>query len=167
MPSIFYDKRCRCKEEKEAKKEEISITKKRKPSKRSEAFPYPKPEEIKFKSFQIKLDSPLSLRAKLILSRFQNKYLYYAIDDILDTFKASPTEREKLLALLYSPVLALHNNFSVNFFDIWIRQVSIEEISKPNRFLNPKSPSLTLSTSISIQFFYKTKAPVKKQKSLW
>jgi hypothetical protein len=72
---------------------------------------------------------------KFILNSFQNKYIYYAIDDILYTLKSNPIERDNLLAILYSPVLSLQNNFSVNFFDIWIREIYIEEISKLINFL--------------------------------
>jgi hypothetical protein len=37
--------------------------------------------------------------AKLILNSFQNKYIYYAIDDILYSFKSNPSERDNLLAI--------------------------------------------------------------------
>jgi hypothetical protein len=63
--------------------------------------------------------------AKFILNSFQNKYLYYAIDDILYSLKSNPIERDNLLGILYSPVLSLQNNFSINFFDIWIREIYI------------------------------------------
>lgn len=162
MNQILYDNRCRC-------KEEISITKKRTSRKQNEgkALAYPTSEEVTSKIFQMKSHQKLSLTAKFLLNSFQNKYLYYAIDDILDTFKVSPVERKTLLAILYSPVLSLHNNCSVNFFDIWIRQVSIQEISKPNKFLTPESQNLTDFTYITIQFFYKTKVAPTKRKSLW
>jgi hypothetical protein len=162
MNRILYENRCRC-------NEEFSITKKRKSPNRSEGKPlqYPKPNEITSKTFQIKYHDKLSLTAKFILNSFQNKYIYYAIDDILYTLKASPIERDNLLAILYSPVLSLQNNFSVNFFDIWIRQIYIEEISKTNKFLINDSETLNQFTYITIQFFYKTRVPVKKQESLW
>ena len=70
------------------------------------------------KTFQIKYDKRLSSIAKLILNSFQKKYLYYAIDDILYSFQTNPIERENLLGILYSPVLFLHNNFSIDFFKI-------------------------------------------------
>jgi hypothetical protein len=76
---------------------------------------------------------------KFILNSFQNKYIYYAIDDILYLLKSNPIERDNLLAILYSPVLSLQNNFSINFFDIWIREVYIDEISKVNKFLTNDS----------------------------
>lgn len=158
MNPLLYDWRCRC-------NEKVSITKKPKSSNKSEGRPlkYPKLEEIKSKTFQIQYDYKLSLNAKFILNSFQNKYIYYAIDDILYNLKASPIERDNLLTILYSPILSLQNNFSVNFFDIWIHQIYIEEISKTNKFLSMDSHF----TYITIQFFYKTKVPFQKQEALW
>ena len=126
-----------------------------------------RPHQIRSKIFQIKYQNNLSSTAKAILNSFQNKYVYYAFDDILYSFKLNPLERDNLLAVLYSPILSLQNNFSVNFFDIWIRDVYIDEISKTNKFLSNKSQTLKQCNSITIQFFYKTCVPVKKQKSLW
>ena len=162
MNRILYENRCRC-------NEDFSITKKRKSPTRSEGkpFQYPKSNEITSKTFQIKYQNKLSLTSKFILNSFQNKYIYYAIDDILYTLKSCPIERDNLLAILYSPVLSLQNNFSVNFFDIWIRQVYIEEISKTNKFFRNNSETLDQFSYITIQFFYKTKVPMKKQESLW
>jgi len=162
MNRILYENRCRC-------NEEFSITKKRKSTTRSEGKPlqYPKSNEITLQTFQIKYDKKLSSIAKAILNSFQNKYIYYAIDDILYLLKGNPIERENLLAILYSPVLSLQNNFSVNFFDIWIREVYIEEISKVNKFLTKDSQTLTQFSCITIKLFYKTRVPVKKQESLW
>ena len=89
------------------------------------------------------------------------------MDDILYSLKSNPVERNNLLAVLYSPILSLQNNFSVNFFDIWIREVYIDEISKSNRFLTNDTKTLKKMNSITIKFFYKTRVPVKKQESLW
>jgi hypothetical protein len=162
MNQILYENRCRC-------NEEFSITKKRKSTPRSEGKPlqYPKSNEIISKTFQIKYQKNLSLTAKFILNSFQNKYIYYAIDDILYLLKSDPIERDNLLAILYSPILSLQNNFSVNFFDIWIREVYIDEVSKTNKFLsNDLQPSEQFSF-ITIRLFYKTRVPLKKQESLW
>lgn len=162
MNRILYEKRCKC-------NEEVSITKKRKLKTRSEGKPlqYPKSSEITSKTFQIKYHKNLSLTAKFILNNFQNKYIYYAIDDILYSLKSNPTERDNLLAVLYSPIISLQNNFSVNFFDIWIREVYLDEISKPNKFLRNESETLKQFNYITIKFIYKTKVPIKKQDSLW
>jgi len=165
MNRILYENRCKC-------NEEFSIVKKRKSTTKSEGKPlqYPKANEIISKTFQIKYDKKLSTTSKFILNSFQNKYIYYAIDDILYLFELNKTERNNLLAILYSPVLSLQNNFFVNFFDIWIREIYIDEVSKVNKFLNQDSQTSEESVQFSyiiIKFFYKTRVPVKKQESLW
>ena len=160
MNQILYENRCRC-------NEEVSITKKRKPNTRSEGKPLQYPNEITSKTFQIKYEKRLSPLAKVILNSFQNKYIYYAIDDILYLLKTNTVERNNLLAILYSPVLSLQNNFSINFFDIWIREVYIEEISKVNKFLTNDSQTSGQFSYITIKLLYKTRVPVKKQESLW
>ena len=162
MNRILYENRCRC-------NEEFSVTKKRNSTTRSEGKPlqYPRLDEITSKTFQIKYEDKLSLTAKFMLNSFQNKYIYYAIDDILYALKFSRIERDNLLAILYSPIISLQNNFSVNFFDIWIRDIYIEEVSKTNKFLSNDSQNLNQFTYITIQFFYKTKIPIQKQESLW
>ena len=162
MNRILYENRCKC-------NEEFSITKKRKSNSRSEGKPlqYPKPSELTSKTFRIEYNENLSLAAKFILNSFQNKYIYYAIDDILYSFRSNPIERDNLLAVLYSPILSLQNNFLVNFFDIWIRDIYIDEISKTNKFLKQDSENLYKVTYITIKLFYKTRVPIKKQESLW
>ena len=165
MNQILYEMRCKCKEG----KEEFSITKKRKLTNRSEGKPlqYPSFNEITSKTFQIKYDKKLSSTAKFTLNSFRNKYLYYAIDDILYSLNLNPVERDTLLAVLYSPILSLQNNFSVNFFDIWIREIYIDEISKTNKFLKNESKTLKQFNYITIKFLYKLRLPVKKQETLW
>ena len=162
MNRILYENRCKC-------NEEFSITKKRKSTTKSEGKPlqYPKPNEIISKTFQIKYDKKLSTTSKFILNSFQNKYIYYAIDDILYLFELNKNERENLLAILYSPILSLQNNYSVNFFDIWIKEIYIDEISKSNKFLITDSQTSKQFSYITIKLFYKTKVPLKKQESLW
>jgi hypothetical protein len=162
MNQILYENRCKC-------NEDFSITKKRKSTTRSEGKPlqYPKPSEITSKTFQIEYHENLSSIAKFILNSFQNKYVYYAIDDILYLLKSNPIERDNLLAVLYSPILSLQNNFSVNFFEIWIRDIYIDEISKTNKFLKQDSENLEKVNFITIKLFYKTRTLIKKQESLW
>lgn len=162
MNKILYKNRCKC-------NEKIVQTKKFKSSYQSEGKPleYPKALEIKSKTFTIKYDTNLSYTAKLILNTFQNKYLYYAIDDILYLLKFDLVELENLLTLLYVPIISLQNNFSINFFDVWIHDIYIHEISKSNRFLKNKSKILAKFNSITIKVFYKVRTPIKKQNSLW
>jgi len=162
MNRILYEIECRC-------KEEFSITKKRKLSNQSEGkpLPYPNSNEITSKTFQIKYERKLSSITKILLNSFQNKYLYYAIDDILYLLKLNPIERDNLLAILYSPVLALQNNLSINFFDIWIHEIYISEVSKVNKFLTNNCQNFELFSYITIKVLYKKNIPIKKEESLW
>ena len=162
MNRILYERRCRC-------NEEISITKKRNSSTRSEGKPlqYPNSNEVTSKIFQIKYDRKLSSMAKFILNSFQNKYIYYAIDDILYLLKANSIERDNLLSILYSPVISLQNNFSVNFFDIWIQELYIQDVSKVNKFIANDYNKMEQFSYITIKLLYKTRVPIKKQDSLW
>ena len=162
MSRILYKSRCRC-------NEKVARTKKRTVNKRSEGKPlqYPKPTEVLSKTFQIKYDKKLSPIAKLILNSFQNKYIYYAIDDILYSFKSKSIERDDLLAILYSPVLSLQNNFSINFFDIWIEEIYIHEVSKINKFLKNDFSKFEQFNYITIKLLCKTRVPAKKPESLW
>ena len=158
----LYQKRCKC-------NEKVSITKKRKSVNRSEGrrFSYPSQSEITFKTFQIKYEKNLSSNAKLLLNSFKNKYLYYAIDDILYLLKSDPVEQENLLAILYSPVLSLQNDFCINFFDIWIYEIYITKVKKINKFLLASHQNFESGSYITIKFLYRTNIPVKKQESLW
>jgi hypothetical protein len=162
MNRILYENRCRC-------NEEFSIIKRRKSITKSEGKPlqYPKSHEIKSKIFQINYRWNLSSTAKFILNSFQNKYIYYAIDDILYGSKLNINERDSLLSILYSPLISLQNNFSVNFLDIWIREIYIDEIAKTNKFIHNDFHSSKKFNLITIKFFYKTKIPIKQQESLW
>lgn len=178
---ILYSHRCICRVYQESN-QRISVTKeralKKKKKRRFQEKPleYPISSEIPLhqgleivpsKVFHMKYKKNISATAKLILNTFQNKYIYYAIDDILYSLNSDPNERDSLLAVLYSPILSLQNNLSVNFFDIWIREVYIDEISKSNKFLKNQSKTFHQLNQITIKFFYKTSLPVKKQESLW
>ena len=142
------------------------MTKKRKSSE-GRPLKYLNPSEGRLRTFQIRYEKKLSSIAKLVLNSFQNKYIYYAIDDILDSFQSNPNERDNLLAILYSPILSLQNNFSINFFDIWIDEIYIKEISKVNKFLNNDSSNREQSSYIIIKLIYKTGSPSKKPDPLW
>ena len=162
MNQVLYKNRCKC-------NEEISITKKRKPITRSEGKPflYPDQNEITSKTFQIKYEKKLSSFAKLLLNSFQNKYLYYAIDDILYLLKSNPIEQENLLTILDSPVLSLQNNLSINFLDIWIQEIYINEEKVKNKFLMAEFKRPEPTSYITIKLLYRTKISVKKQELLW
>ena len=176
MNQILYEKRCRC-------NEKFSIFEKLRLTKRSEGRPFPyirKPlyeiDEIdemiyglppKSFTFQIKYEKELSTIARFILNSFQNKYIYYAIDDILYLLKSKPVEQNNLLSIIYSPIISLQNNFSINFFDIWIHEIYINEVSKINKFIPSNSQNFEQFSYITIKLFYKPGVPTKKQEILW
>ena len=121
------------------------------------------------KTFQVKYRFLLSLTGRNILTSFTNKYIYYAIDDILYLLNSNPIERDNLLAILYSSMLSLHNDFSVNFFDIWINSVYISDSYQTNRFLKTKTANSNqiTETTITLKLHYFTRVPVKKPESIW
>ena len=138
--------------------------------KRSEGkinYPNPTDEFTSAKTFQIKYDKKLSPVAKFILNSFQKKYIYYAIDDIFYSFQLNSSERENLLAILYSPVISLQNNFSIDFFKIWIDEIYIQEISKVNKFFKNNSSNFQQYNYITIKLLYKMPIPPKKPYVLW
>ena len=75
--------------------------------------------------------------------------------------------QNNLLSIIYSPVLLLQNDLSINFFDIWIQEIYISEVSKINRFIIDDSKTLEQFNYITIKLVYKDKVPIKKQNSLW
>lgn len=124
-------------------------------------------EKVKSKIFRIKYEKKLSSLDKIVLNNLQKKYLYYAIDDILYLLKSKYAELNNLLSIIYSPVLSLQNNLSINFFDIWIQEIYINEVTKINKFITDDSKTLEQFNYITIKLLYKDKIPVKKQNSLW
>ena len=135
--------------------------------KKEKTIEYPKPNEGLLETFQIKYEKKLSPVAKLVFNSFQHKHIYYAIDDILYSFRSNPRERDNLLAILYSPILSLQNSFSINFFDIWIHEIYINEVSKVNKFLQNDSSNYKQFSFITMKLVYKTSKPIQKKDSLW
>jgi hypothetical protein len=66
-------------------------------------------------------------------------------------------------------MLSLHNDFSINFFDIWVDSVYINESFQSNRFLKNKSDYLSqiTETTITLKLHYLTRTPIKKPEAIW
>lgn len=124
-------------------------------------------EKVDLKTFHIKYEKQLSPIAKLLLKSFKNKYFYYAIDDIFYMLKSNQTERNNLLEILYSMVLSLHNSFKINFFNIWIYEICINEIPKVNKFLTDDSPNFKDFSYITVKFFYTFEIPSVEKEIVW
>ena len=128
---------------------------------------YPNPTSMRAKTFCLKSKKPLSTVDKIILNNFEKKYLYHAIDDVLYSLKSKPVERDNLLAILYSPVLALQNHFSIDFFDIWIDEISISKVVKDNKFLANCTSKIEPFSYITMTLVYNKKLLPKKTESFW
>lgn len=128
---------------------------------------YPDFKKSRLKIFRIKYDKNLSSTAKLVLNSFSEKFIYYAIDDILYREELDSIEKKNLLTILYSSISSLHNNFSINFLDIWVWDIYIEEIPKTNKFFSNDFKIFEQGSLITIQLLYKIPIPVKKQEPLW
>jgi|TARA_B110000238_G_C16117231_1_gene435447 hypothetical protein len=119
------------------------------------------------KTFNVKCDSELSSLAKVVLKSFKFKLYYYIVDDLLYLLKSNPKERDYLLQILHSSVIFLQNNLYVNFFDIYIYDISINEVSNFNRFVNEQSESFKVSNTITIKLAYQVKPVTKKLETTW
>jgi len=119
------------------------------------------------KTFYIKYEKELSIADKLLLRTLQQKYFYHAMDDILAVSKAKPSKQNNLLALLTSPVLYLHNNFAIDFFNIWIEEISITRMPKHNKFLANDNSTFESFSYITLKLRYIYKSPKKKPEPLW
>lgn len=112
------------------------------------------PKSFQIMTFNVKSEKKLSLLGKLILQSVNFKHFYYVRDDISYLLKSNPIERDFLLQALYSIVISLQNNLSINFFDMWIYEIYINKVSNSNKFLNPRSENLEPDEYITIKLAY-------------
>jgi hypothetical protein len=119
------------------------------------------------KTFKIKYENVLSPLAKIILKSFRFKFYYYVIDDLLYFLKSNPEERNNLLKILHSTVIYLQNNLFVNFFDIYVYDININEVSKINRFVNQQTKQVKTFNYITIKLAYQLKPITKKLETNW
>ena len=85
--------------------------------------------KFQVKTFSVTYDKKLSKRAKIVLQSFKLKFYYYVIDDILYFLKSDQNECNCLLQILNSTAIFLQNNLGVSFFDIYVYDIQINEIS--------------------------------------
>jgi len=117
-----------------------------------------------YKTFHINYNGKLSHTIKLLLKSLKKKYFYHAVDDILYLLNLNLKEREELLSFIISPALSLQNNFSIDFLELWISDIYINEVSKSNKFLSGKNQNFSY---ITIKFLYRAKLSSYKKKLLW
>ena len=76
------------------------------------------PKHFHIKTFNVKSEPMLSPLAKSILQSVQFKHFYYVRDDIDYRLRSHPMERDFLLQALFSIVISLQNNLSINLYKI-------------------------------------------------
>jgi len=123
--------------------------------------------KFNIRTFNIKCDKNLSPLAKIIIKSFKFKLYYYVIDDLLYLLKSNPDERDYLLQTLHSTVIFLQNSLYINYFDIYVYDISISEVSNFNRFINQKSEQFQISNNITIKLAYQVKPITKKLETTW
>ena len=119
------------------------------------------------KSFNVKYDNKISILAKTVLQSFKFKLYYYVIDDLLYLLKSNIQERDYFLQILHSSAIFLHNNLYVNFFDIYIYEIGINEVKNLNRFVSRQSDKDQISNYITIKFAYQFKPVTQKFETVW
>ena len=123
--------------------------------------------KFQVKTFSIKYDRKISKHAKIILQSFKLKVYYYVIDDILYFLKSDQNECDYLVQILHSTAIFLQNNFGVNFFDIYIYDIRVNETPKFNRFTNNEKESLKFSNNIIIKLAYQVQPLEKNLETTW
>ena len=121
------------------------------------------PKSFQIKTFNVKSEKTLSPLAKLILQSVQFKHFYYVRDDISYLLKSNPIERDFLLQALYSTVISLQNNLSINFFDMWVYDIYINKVETHNKFMSQKSQNLESDEYITIKLAYGSNVSQEKK----
>ena len=121
------------------------------------------PKSFQIKTFNVKSDKKLSPLAKIILQSVQFKHFYYVRDDISYLLKSNPIERDFLLQALYSIVISLQNNLSINFFDIWVYEIYVNKVSTHNKFMDRNSQDLEPGEYITIKLAYGSSVSQEKR----
>lgn len=129
----------------------------------------PKINDTKFniKTFNIRYEKKLSPLAKTIIQSLKFKLYYYVVEDLLYLLKSNQKEANQLLQILHSSVIYLQNNLYVNFFDIYVYEVSISEKSNSNKFVQNSTDYFESLNYLTIKLAYQVKPISKKLESIW
>ena len=129
----------------------------------------PKINDTKFniKTFNIKYEKKLSPLAKTIIQSLKFKLYYYVVEDLLYLLKSNQKEANHLLQILHSTVIYLQNILYVNFFDIYVYEVSISEKSNSNKFVKNSTDYFDSLNYLTIKLAYQVKPISKKLESVW
>jgi hypothetical protein len=102
---------------------------------------------------------------KKVLQTLRKRSFFIAIDILADL--SNTIERNIILQILYSSVTYVENNHYANLVKIWIDDIYIKNISKPNYFLNKNYQKLEDNYYIIIHLGFEYKAFPMKKESIW
>lgn len=122
---------------------------------------------FRIQTFTIVCEKNISSIGKTILQSFRIKPYYYVLDDIVYLLKSNPKECEYFLQILHSTVISLQNNFKTNFFDIFVYEIQINEITRVNKFSKTKIKSSKNSNKIIIKLAYQFESIPKTIETTW
>ena len=71
------------------------------------------------------------------------------------------------MKILHSTAIYLQNNLYVNFFDIYVYDININEVSKINRFVNQQTKQVKTFNYLTIKLAYQLKPITKKLETNW
>jgi hypothetical protein len=113
------------------------------------------------KTFNVEYKEDLSPLAKIVIQSLKMKLYYYAIDDLLYILKSNKNEVKNIINILNSTVIFLQNHFYVDFFDIYVYDITFNKVSKFNNFLDNEYNFLLTSNNLIIKLAYELKHHIK------
>ena len=117
---------------------------------------------VKYILINTKYKSKISQNLKQILRKLRKRSFYKAIELVSNI--SNVIERNEIIQILYSVVTYIENNHNANLVKLWIDDISIENISKFNYFLNQNVEKLDDQCFIVINVGFEYKPfPIKKE----
>ena len=89
---------------------------------------------LEYITVKARYDYKITQILKKVLQTLRKRSFFIAIDILADL--SNTIERNIILQILYSSVTYVENNHYANLVKIWIDDIYIKNISKPNYFLN-------------------------------
>nr|YP_009496578.1 hypothetical protein ycf88 [Actinocyclus subtilis]AWT39291.1 hypothetical protein ycf88 [Actinocyclus subtilis] len=120
---------------------------------------------IEYITVKAKYNYKVTQNLKKVLQTLRKHSFFIALDILSDI--SNRIEKNIILQILYSTVTYAENNHYANLIKIWIDDIYIKNISKPNYFINKNFQKLEDNYFIIINLGFEYKAfPVKKE-SIW
>jgi len=123
--------------------------------------------DFEIETFNIKCTKTISNYTKTILQILKGKGYYYVIDDLLYHLKSHKKECDYLLQILHSTVIYLQNNKGINFFEIFIYEIYINEAKNSNKFDRNQNKSFKNLNVLTIKLAYQKIPFIEPVEVVW